>query len=94
MPAGRIAPNIWENMTRQQCKAWMQLGREMREKLLPEGATILPSPPRNGENVVLPGNGVAGTRGRATNMAATVPDTKDTTLYDSCDQDCIHCRCV
>ena len=83
MPAGRIAPNVWENMTRQQRKAWMQLGREMREKLLPEGATILPSPPRNGENVVLPGNGVAGTRGRATNMAATVPDTEDATLYDS-----------
>ena len=62
MPAGHIAPNVWENMTRQQRKAWMQLGREMCEKLLPEDATILPSPPRNaGENVVLPGNGVTGT---------------------------------
>eukprot|EP00984_Skeletonema_dohrnii_P000474 scaffold163_cov162-Skeletonema_dohrnii-CCMP3373.AAC.1 len=56
--AGRITSDVWDGMTRTQRKAWMQLGRAMREQLLPEGTVLRPPPPRNGQNVVIPGNGV------------------------------------
>eukprot|EP00984_Skeletonema_dohrnii_P007483 scaffold2711_cov87-Skeletonema_dohrnii-CCMP3373.AAC.1 len=87
MAAGRIAPHIWDAMTRHQRKAWMQLGRAMREQLLPEGTVLQPPPPppppRNGQNVTIPGNGVTGTRGRATNMASTHVNTDEVPPLES-----------
>eukprot|EP00985_Skeletonema_marinoi_P014579 scaffold7400_cov225-Skeletonema_marinoi.AAC.1 len=47
MAAGRITPKVWDAMTRNQRKAWMQLGRAMREQLLPAGTVLHPPPPRN-----------------------------------------------
>ena len=82
MAAGRITPKVWDAMTRTQRKAWMQLGRAMREQLLPTGTVLHPPPPRNVGNVVLPGNGVTGTRGRATNMASTTVDTEEAPPFD------------
>eukprot|EP00985_Skeletonema_marinoi_P034334 scaffold43728_cov358-Skeletonema_marinoi.AAC.1 len=54
----------------------------MREQLLPAGTVLHPPPPRNVGNVVLPGNGVTGTRGRATNMASTTVDTEEAPPFD------------
>eukprot|EP00984_Skeletonema_dohrnii_P027031 scaffold16455_cov177-Skeletonema_dohrnii-CCMP3373.AAC.1 len=79
---GRITANVWDGMNRSQRKAWMQLGRGLREQLLPAGTVLRPPPPRNGQNFGIPGNGVTGTRGRATNMASTIVSTAEGTPID------------
>eukprot|EP00984_Skeletonema_dohrnii_P028703 scaffold18756_cov80-Skeletonema_dohrnii-CCMP3373.AAC.1 len=79
---GRITANVWDGMNRSQRRAWMQLGRGLREQLLPAGRVIRPPPPRNGQDFGIPGNGVTGTRGRATNMASTIVNTAEGTPLD------------
>lgn len=77
LPEWHLAPEIWKRLSSKQKKGWLSLGQDLRKDLLSGSQSLrgdLPPPPTHGENIHLPGTGVTGRHGRATNMTQWTPD--------------------